>query len=130
MIPKLLIALLFAPVFSGNAVLAQENKEPMVQHQFDHPEQDAALAIAAGDFSLRGVMRFAAIIPGVSGDYTKLTTKYKVIILANTSDVVILNDPKDYNNMAAQYAFTYNGYILDRLGCNHESPLDKCMKYP
>jgi hypothetical protein len=130
MIPRRLVALLFAPVFSGSAVLAQEHKEPIVQHQFDHPEQDAALAIAAGDFSLRGVMRFAAIVPGVSGDYTKLTTKYKVIIFAKTSDVVIMDDPNDYNNMAAQYAFTYNRYILDQLGCNRESPLDKCTKYP
>ena len=85
--------------------------------------------MAAGNFSLRGVMRFAAMVPGVSGDYTKLTTKYKVIIFRNTSDV-IEDNPQSYNNLAERYAFTYNRYILDQLGCNHESPLDKCTKYP
>jgi|ERR1700694_2618730 len=130
MIPKIITALILTLASSGATTLAQEHKEPMAHHRFDHPEKDAALAMAAGDLSLRGVNRFATIVPGISGDYTKLTTKYTVITIENTTDVVIVNDPKSYNNMAERYAFAYNRYIFDRLGCDYRSPLDKCTNYP
>jgi hypothetical protein len=127
---KILIALSLALASSRDVTLVQNrNNEPVIGHHFDHPEDDAERALLAGDRSLRGVNRFTTIVPGISADYSKLQTKYKIIVIENTSDVIV-NDPKSYNNMAERYALSYNRHLFDRLGCDYRSPSDKCTNYP
>lgn len=130
MIAKMAVVLSLVLASSSEVTLAQNKyKEPMAGNQFDHPEEDAQRAAAAGDLSLRGVNRFAIVVPGISGDYMKLRTKYKIIVIENTSDVID-NDPKSYNNLAERYAFFYNRYIFDRIGCDRKFPEEKCTNYP
>ena len=127
---KILIVLSLALASSREVILVQNrNSEPMVGHRFDNPEDDAERALLAGDRSLRGVNRFTTVVPGISADYSKLQTKYKIILIENTSDVIV-NNPNSYNNMAERYAFSYNRHLFDRLGCDYRSPLDKCSNYP
>jgi hypothetical protein len=128
MIPTIVLSLFL--VSSGKAMLVQnDHKEPTVRNQFDNPEKDAAQAMMDGDLSLRGVNRFATVVPGISGDYSILHTKYKINVIENTSDVIV-NDPKSYNNMAERYAFAYNRYVFSKLGCDPKNPMDKCKNYP
>lgn len=127
---ELIVALSLTLASSSDVKLVQNrNDGPKFDHQFDYPERDAERAMLAGDRSLRGVNRFTTIVPGISADYLKLQEKYKIVVIENTSDVIVDN-PGSYNNRAERYAFSYNGYVFDRLGCDHKFPFEACTNYP
>jgi hypothetical protein len=95
---------------------------------FASPEEDASQAIAQGDLSLRGVIRFVVFVPGIDADYESLRAKYRIKIIEGTSGVIV-NDPTSYDARAERYAFAYNRYIFGQLGCNFERPMDRCKNY-
>jgi hypothetical protein len=61
---------------SRDVTLSQNtNNTPMIDHQFDYPEEDAERAMLSGERPLRGVNRFTTIVPGISADHLKLQTQ-------------------------------------------------------
>jgi hypothetical protein len=115
---------------SIDAAIAQNSdKRRQLQPLFNNPERDANMAMASADFSLRGVYGFTAVVPGIQGDYLMLRTKFRIIMIENTSDIID-DDPQSYNNLAERYASTYNRFVFSRLGCDPEHPLAKCKSYP
>ena len=115
--------------FAGNTVLAVDDNDAGRVLQFSAPQQDAARAIGAGDLSLRAVNRYTTVVPGISGDYTTLISKFKITVIEGTSDV-LTNEPGDYNRAAPRYAARYNGYLFGRFGCDVEHPMAPCSHYP
>ena len=109
------------------------NKQPAVapSHtiaQFANPKLDAARAIAKGDFSLRGVYGYAASTPGIEGDVATLQTKFHIVMIAGTSDLIATNDPNSFNVQARNYAFQYNRFVFSKLGCNPAKPMHECAR--
>ncbi|HEY6517312.1 MAG TPA: hypothetical protein VIY50_14310 [Steroidobacteraceae bacterium] len=86
---------------------------------------DADAAIKRADYHLVGIHRFAVVVPGVNADYELLRTKFDILVIQGTSDV-IEEQPDSFNKRAEIYAIAYNKRMFAALGCNLVKPMDPC----